>query len=59
LSEFAAKKEELKKWLPKKEAPLVLSGKAVHFTGDADKPELNNIKRNWKRINAIIKPPLE
>jgi len=59
LSEFAAKKEELKKWLPKKEAPLVLSGKAVHFAGDADKPELNSIKMTWKQINARIKPPLE
>ena len=59
LSEFAAKKEELKKWLPKKESPLVLSGKAVHFGGDADKPDLNNIKTIWKWINARIKPPLE
>jgi arylsulfatase A-like enzyme len=59
LSEFAAKKEELKKWLPKKESPLVLSGKAVHFPGDADKPELDGTKATWQWINARIRPPLE
>ena len=52
-------KKELAEWLPKKEAPLILQGKALHNIVDADQPSLKRAKENWKRINAKIDPPLE
>lgn len=58
-SEYAAKKRELAKWLPKKEAPLVYSGKALHNVVDADQPSLDGAKKLWKNVNAKIRPPLE
>jgi arylsulfatase A-like enzyme len=60
LSEFTAKKEELQKWLPKKEAPLVLSGKVKRKkAANADQNDVNEFKDLWKHVNAKIKPPLE
>lgn len=53
------KKEELKKWLPENEAPLVLKGKALHNVADADKPDLKGAQKMWDRVNAVIQPPLD
>jgi arylsulfatase A-like enzyme len=57
--DFAQKKVELANKLPKQEAPLVLSGKALHNVVDADQPKLDSIKRSWKSVNDQIEPPLE
>ena len=40
------------KWLPKKEAPLVMKGKALHNVIDADQKEIKwnkNSKKKTKR----------
>ncbi|MEN8128327.1 MAG: sulfatase, partial [Planctomycetota bacterium] len=55
----AKKKEELRKSLPKKEAPLVYSGKALHNVVDADKPDLKGAKKKWNSVNAKINPKLD
>ena len=52
-------KRELAAWLPEQEAPLVLSGKALHSVIDADFPDTTGIRKEWDRINAQIEPPLE
>lgn len=43
-------KIQLRKFLPKNEAPLVMEGKALHNVVDADKPSLKNFKRLWKKM---------
>lgn len=55
----AGKKAELAALLPKEEAPLVLSGKALHNVVDADKPDLGGTKKSWKSINQKIDPKLD
>lgn len=57
--EYAPKKKELAQWLPKNEAPLVLSGKALHSCVDADQPSLEKAKEFYQQTNAKVKPPLE
>ena len=52
-------KDELSRWLPKAEAPLVLEGKALHNIVDADQPSLDKTKTNWDRMNKKIKPALD
>ncbi len=58
-TEHTQKKEELAGMLPENEAPLVLSGKALHNVVDADRPDMKVFKKLWKETNAKIKPPLE
>ena len=55
----AEQKRKLAAWLPPREAPLVLSGKAFHGVIDADQPDVTAFRRQWNRINAEIEPPLE
>ncbi len=55
----AAQMKKLAAWVPKTEAPLVLSGKALHSVADADQPSLENIQEFWNEINAQIDPKLE
>ena len=55
----AEQKRKLAAWLPPREAPLVLSGKALHGVIDADQPDVTAFRRQWNRINAEIEPPLE
>ena len=52
-------KRELAAWLPQKEAPLVLSGKALHGVIDADLPDTTRFRKEWDQISAQIEPPLE
>ena len=52
-------KKQLALWLPKSEAPLVIQGKALHNSVDADQPGLKKAKENWELINARIEPPLD
>lgn len=49
-SEFVQIKNEMKKYLPTNEAPLVLQGKALHNVVDADKPSLANFKKIWEKM---------
>ncbi len=56
---FAKNIDDLKKWLPENEAPLVLKGKALHNVIDADQPELKDFKNSWENMNKNIKPPLK
>ncbi len=57
--EYILEKRALQKWLPKNEAPLIKKGISLHGVIDADKPSLESVKNTWKRINAVIQPPLE
>ncbi len=57
--EFAAQKAKLAKMLPSREAPLVLSGKALHNVSDANQPSLDGARDLWKKTNAKITPALE
>jgi arylsulfatase A-like enzyme len=41
-------KKELKQYLPKTEAPLVLQGKALHNVVDADQPSLESFMKLWE-----------
>lgn len=43
-------KNELKKYLPASEAPLVMQGKALHNVVDADKPSLDKFKKTWESM---------
>jgi len=43
-------KNELKKYLPNREAPLVLQGKALHNVVDADQPSLDKFKELWEKM---------
>ena len=54
-----AHKNELAAWLPEEEAPLVLSGKALHSSIDADQPDVSAFRKQWTQFNARIVPPLE
>ncbi len=46
--QFVQIKDEMKKYLPSNEAPLVLQGKTIHNVVDADQPSLERFKRIWK-----------
>lgn len=52
-------KKEMSSWLPKKEAALVLKGKALHNIVDADQTSLKKFKTQWSEINSRINPRLE
>jgi len=41
---------ELKKYLPKSEAALILKGKALHNVVDADQPSLEKFKELWNKM---------
>ena len=56
---WADQKRELAAWLPRDEAPLVTSGKALHSVIDADEPDISEIRKEWARVAAQIDPPLE
>jgi arylsulfatase A-like enzyme len=43
-------KNEMKKYLPSHETPLVMKGKALHNVVDADKPSLENFKKVWHKM---------
>ena len=43
-------KNEMKKYLPQNEAPLVMQGKALHNVVDADKPSLDKFKELWQKM---------
>ena len=45
-------KNEMKKYLPHNEVPLVLQGKALHNVVDADQPSLDNFKKLWEKMQA-------
>ncbi len=57
--EYDGQKQALAKWLPEKEAPLELQGKALHSVVDADQPDLAGTKALWDKVNATIEPPLD
>ena len=56
---MAEQKQKLATWLPKHEAPLVLSGKALHSVIDADEPDTSEIREYWSGLSGKINPPLE
>ncbi len=56
---MAEQKKTLAAWLPKREAPLVLSGKALHSVIDADYPDTSEIREYWSGLSTTISPPLE
>ena len=49
-NQFEQIKNELKKYLPKSEKPLVLQGKALHNVVDADQPSLDSFKDLWNKM---------
>lgn len=49
-TEYNQIKNELKKYLPSTEAPLVLQGKALHNVVDADQPTLDKFKALWQKM---------
>ncbi|MCF6333787.1 MAG: sulfatase-like hydrolase/transferase [Draconibacterium sp.] len=49
-SQFVQIKNEMKKFLPTSEAPLVLQGKALHNVVDTDKPSLANFNKMWEKM---------
>ena len=55
---FAARKKQLKKFLPKKEAPLIRTGSTLHPVS-ADMPDLKSAREKWNKVNKVIKPPLD
>jgi arylsulfatase A-like enzyme len=59
IPEHANHKETLARHLPQQEAPLVLSGKALHNVVDADQPSLKQTQKTWQSIGSRIDPPLE
>lgn len=56
---MAAQKKKLAGWLPEREAPLVLSGKASHSVIDADQPDTSEFRQYWSELSTTISPPLE
>jgi hypothetical protein len=56
---MAAQKKKLAAWLPEREAPLVLSGKALHSVIDADQPDTSEFRQYWSGLSTKISPPLE
>ena len=43
-------KEMMRQYLPDREAPLVLEGKALHNVVDADQPSLDTFKELWQSM---------
>lgn len=56
---MAGQKKKLAAWLPEREAPLVLSGKALHSVFDADEPDMAEFRQQWSDLKATVSPPLE
>lgn len=56
---MAGQKKKLAAWLPEREAPLVLSGKALHSVFDADEPDMAEFRQQWSELKATVSPPLE
>ncbi|MXY69029.1 MAG: sulfatase [Acidobacteriia bacterium] len=56
---MARQKKELAAWLPEREAPLVLSGKALHSVFDADQPDMAEFQQQWNDLKTTVSPPLE
>lgn len=56
---LGVQKRKLAAWLPKTEAPLVTSGKALHSVIDADLPDTTAFQKEWAELAAKMKPPLE
>jgi arylsulfatase A-like enzyme len=56
---YAEQKQKLAAMLPDREAPLVLSGKALHNVVDADKPDMEGVRKQWNFVNGQIDPPLD
>lgn len=48
--DYSTQLAEMKKWLPKNEAPLILPGKALHNVVDADQPSLTKFKKQWNEM---------
>ncbi|MCG8310902.1 MAG: sulfatase [Cytophagales bacterium] len=48
--EYHQIKNELKKYLPATEAPLVMQGKTLHNIVDADQPSLDKFKKLWSEM---------
>ncbi len=48
--EFSSIKTEMKKYLPKTEAPFVEQGSYLHKTVDADQPSLEKFKKLWNKM---------
>ncbi|NQU51279.1 MAG: sulfatase [Bacteroidetes bacterium] len=48
--QFVQIKNELKKYFPTSETPLVLQGKALHNVVDADQPSLEKFKKMWNKM---------
>ena len=47
---FAGIKNEMKQYLPKSEASLILQGKKLHNVVDADQPSLDSFKKTWEKM---------
>ena len=56
---MAKQKRKLAAWLPAREAPLVVSGKASHSVFDADQPDMAEFKQLWNDLKTTVSPPLE
>lgn len=56
---MAGQKKKLAAWLPEREAPLVLSGKALHSVFDADEPDMAEFRQQWSDLKATVSPALE
>ena len=56
---MAKQKKELAAWLPEREVPLVVSGKASHSVFDADQPDMSEFQQQWNHLKTTVSPPLE